>query len=135
MKANTAPATTEARIIREIPKKRLRVRRVDEDAAAVAALDASREKGRAVIKACHGGGVANCYGYPAETEGCITIAWPDGHVWQRVVRLPANKVTFAGVFRCAWGEPGLFDDRYTRANRRALAREVISYYAKNIGIA
>ena len=132
MKANTAPET---QIIREIPKKRLRVRRVDEDAAAVAALDAAREKGRAVIKACHGGTVANSYGYPAETEGCISIAWPDGHIWQVVVRLPANKATLSGVFRHAWGKPGLFDDRYTRDHRRALAREVISYHAEKMGIA
>jgi hypothetical protein len=93
---------------------RLRVRRVAEGTIAELAVAAAVEAGRPAIRADHGGGVANAYRYPAETETLVTVAFPDGRVVQWHGRAPANKVTrtFAG---------DLFDGRCGK-ERRALSR-------------
>lgn len=51
-----------------------------------------------------GPSVANCYGYPAYTAGCLWYEDRDGRVKHAVIsagskKLPANKVTLSGVAR------------------------------------
>lgn len=97
----------------DIPTRRLRVRRVDENAAIERACAISSETGRMAIHIAHGGSVNNSYGYPAETEGVVAAATPDGRVWCCVERLPANKVTLSGAFFAVTGLRGLFDHRFS----------------------
>jgi hypothetical protein len=72
--------------------RRLVVRRVNEHA--LAALAASKAGDGKLGYACaHGGGVANCYGYPAETE--VALAISDGlSTVVYLSRVPARNVTY-----------------------------------------
>ena len=121
--------TTQPEPVIEIEnERRLIVRRVDEHELLRDAIAKAFETGKPSIFARHGGSVANKYGWPADTEGALAIAFPDGRSYVEVVRLPANKVTLAGVFNRIFGEYGLFDCRFSAA-RKALVREkVIAYY-------
>jgi len=125
--STTATAPTTAAIKIEIENtRRLRVRRVSEKALANRAITLAMEKGRAVILADHGGGVANKYGYPAETEGVVVVGYPDGTAVGKVVRLPANKVTLSGVFAAISGLRGLFDARFSSAKKQAVRNEFLA---------
>ena len=104
-------------IVTETPATRLRVRRVEEHSLAEHTLARARKHNRVAVSVRHGGSVANSYGYPAETEGAVAIAAPDGRVWVGVERLPANKVTLSGVVSAVLGGQSpwraRFDDRYS----------------------
>lgn len=113
-------------INQRIPERRLKVRRVDENRQIQQTLETARETGKPSIRATHGGSVANCYGYRADTEGCVTVAFPDGFVWQRIYRLPANKVTLSGVFQTCTGYRGLFDDRFSAARKNLIRKELLN---------
>lgn len=119
---------------------RLRARRVDENRAAQVAIRQAKTTGKPVIYVTHGGGVANSYGYKADTEGCVAIATPDGRAVVWVGRLPANKVTPAAVCRRVGGDAATlaipsYDDRYNLDSEtiaaphleRAIAVEVDRY--------
>lgn len=92
---------------------RLKVRRVDENQATQEALQLAKETGKAQVHISHGGSVANSYRYPAETEGCVVIAFPTGSFLCRVERLPANKVSDSGVFAKITGYRGYADLRFS----------------------
>jgi len=111
---------------------RLRVRRVDEKTQALETLERARARGEPTIRAAHGGAVSNSYGYPAQTEGCVTVAWPDGKLWQRVVRVSANKVTMGGVFRAATGFEGLFDHRFGDRKKRRVRKAFLKAVEKDL---
>lgn len=96
--------------IRYLPDWRLKELRIDEAEEAESALNAARSRGEPVIRCNHGGSTPN--GYIRDTEGCVTVAFPDGRLWQYVKRVPAVRVTLAGVFRRVTGMRGLFDKRY-----------------------
>lgn len=86
------------------PARRLVVRKIRNlEAKAAAVLATARKHGTIQVCVYCGGSVANKYGYPAETEGAVVIAHPDGRVLVRVRRLPANKVTDAGIVRVCLG--------------------------------
>ncbi len=106
---------------------RLRVRMVYPDYAARMACDLAAKSGRPEIIVRHGGGVANCYGWPADTEGVVAVALSPcmAVVWH--VRLPANKVTHSGVLAVALGSDAraLDDARYGQAARDAAYRYAV----------
>ncbi len=101
---------------------RLRVRRVNEKSILNSVIAAAEAEGRPKIHATHGGGVANSYGYPADTEGVVAVGFPDGSGWVKVARLPANKVSLGGVFRRCTGFSGLFDDRFSKKTKAEVRR-------------
>lgn len=105
---------------------RLIKRRVNEQALIDNAVQSAKESGKTIILADHGGSVANAYGFPAETEGCVAVATPEGQTWCRVVRLPANKVTLGGVFFAVTGFRGLFDNRFSTAKKAEVRRKFLS---------
>lgn len=99
----------------DVPRVRLKVRRVNELTVARRALMRARAWGHAAWAVDDGGGVCNSYGYRAETEGCVAYALPTGEVVVWVARLPANKVTPAGVCRAVGADLliPLNDDRFS----------------------
>ena len=105
--------------------RRLQVRRVDAESLGLEALKEANEKGKTIIKVAHGGGVANKYGYPAETEGAVAVAYPTGEHWVGFARLPANKVTYGGVFEKVTGRRGLFDDRFSQEAQAKVRKEFL----------
>lgn len=107
---------------------RLRVRRVNETRIAEQAAQTAAKNGRPSIKASDGGDVANCYGYPAETEGIVAVALDAETVVVFGARLPANKVTLSGVAGAACNSAWpLFDGRVTDHEwRRTARRETIN---------
>jgi hypothetical protein len=103
------------------PTPRLRKRRLDEHDIAAQAVGVARELNEAVVTTFCGGEVGDHYGYSAKTEGALVVAWPDGTVVVRVVKLPANKVRPAGIAAAA-SPPGvdaraIFDGRYSSRRR------------------
>ena len=82
-------------------------------------MDAALEKKRVAIRAAHGGSVANSYGYKAETETLVTVAFPLGYVVQWHDRANANKVTFA------WAGD-LFDKRCGKARKKTSRQDWIT---------
>lgn len=100
------------------PTSRLRVRRVDERALAQHVKDDQEPGWRASVR--HGGNVANCYGYRADTEAALAVRSPRGHVVVWMARLPANKVTLGGAAdACVPGSRALWDSRYGRDAEKA----------------
>jgi hypothetical protein len=64
----------------------------------------SHNDGKRHFRVVFGPSVANCYGYPAYTAGCLWYEDQDGCVWYAVISagskmLPANKVTCSVVAR------------------------------------
>lgn len=107
--------------------KRLRVRRVDEVALAARAREAAVAQGKWKILIQHGGGVANAYKYPADTEAALAVASPTGCVVVWMNRLPANKVTLGGAAsKCLPGSRALFDDRYGETAKEAARKRIQS---------
>jgi hypothetical protein len=106
---------------------RLRVRKLDEINLTQEAINKAKELGRPYILCKHGGSVNNSYGYPAETEGGVAVGFPDGSAWCSVDRLPANKVTYSGVFKKIWGEAGLFDCRFSNSKKNQVKQEFLSF--------
>ena len=112
---------------------RLRVRRVSEASLAGEAVQKAKESKRAWIMVDNGGSVANKYGYPADTEGVVSVGFPDGSSWTKVVRLPANKVSSSGVFRTVYGETGLFDRRFSKCKKEQVKKEFLDYVRRELG--
>lgn len=106
--------------------RRLRARRVDEESCAIRAKERALEKGDWVALVDHGGGVANSYNYPAETECVLALSDPLGNVVCWVGRAPANKVTDRGAAKaCVRGAGDLFDDRIKNEERLGRAFEAL----------
>ena len=63
----------------------------------------------------HGGGVANCYGYPADTQAAGVSVVRVSDTAYRVLAefdvLAANKVTLSGAAACTLGKRGPWDQR------------------------
>jgi len=101
---------------------RLRVRKVREDEVLEKCIkDAQKNPGVLTHRIQHGGGVANAYNYPAETEWVFVAAIVrDGITYARrwVGRIPANKVTFGGIAN-RLGVRALYDCRYGNATTTA----------------
>ena len=114
-------------------RRRSRVRRVNETALRKWALEEAQKTGRPFVWACHGGTVANAYKYPANTEACLVVAFPTGHLWMSVTFIPANKATRAGA--AAAHLPAareVFDKRYGEARREAARTKVVAQVARMI---
>lgn len=92
-------------------------------------LDALRERaartGRPAIHVSHGGSVANAYRYPAETEGRVEVAFPDGGAVTWLTTLPANKVTLSGVLSSCALDHRACDARYSATNRDAGWKSIV----------
>lgn len=104
--------------------KRLKERRAYEVGYAVYATKQAKKD--PFIGVTHGGDVAGSYGYPADTEGLVTVAFPNGDVVQWGCRLRANGVTHGGVLATClgeWARP-YADTRFGEAKRQK-ARELI----------
>lgn len=107
--------------------RRLYVRRVNEQALAERTLEVAvtRPSGTA-IRVTDGGGVANNYGYPAETECVVAVAIDAETVVLYGGRRAANKVTSCGAAGVA-GASDLFDGRISdEARKRAVRQSVIA---------
>lgn len=103
--------------------RRLRVRRVDEDAVAARAVERCIERGKPFIACSHGGDVCNGYGYQAETEAVLAVALDPVTVVIWAQRLNANKVTLSG----AAGSYGyLFDGRTSDETKRGVRERLIA---------
>jgi hypothetical protein len=94
---------------------RIRVRRARSIAAMASdAMASALVEGHARI-VTHGGGVANCYGYPAETQAAgvsvVRVADDAYRVFAGFAVLPANKVTRSGAAAETLGYRGPWDDR------------------------
>jgi hypothetical protein len=118
------------------PTPRLRKRRLDEHGIAVQAVGVARELGETVVTTFCGGEVGDHYGYSAKTEGALVIAWPDGTVIVRVVKLPANKVRPAGIAAAA-APPGInaraaFDGRYSLKRREEARTHLAAAAARRL---
>lgn len=117
---------------------RIRVRACSLDTAETAVKAASSQSGRC-IRATHGGGVANAYGYPAETEAEVQLGLVcDSGIFVGVWRaqLPANKVTVSGAAAACTGRR-LFDGRFREerlaAQRDALEADFRDYLTRDHG--
>lgn len=122
-------ARAEVRPIQPFDGVRLRVRRVDESAVLRECIaDAVAHPGSIRILTRHGGGVANCYGYRAETEYAVALAvvyaYDDIRVMLRVGRVRANKVTHCGCWRAATGYP-LCHTQMTETRRESMLLELV----------
>lgn len=91
--------------------KRLRARRVDEDAVIQEAVGGSLSTAEPVVIVQHGGTVVNSYQYPAETEGVVVVAWHDRWWCSNIVRIRANGATLAGVMRSVCPAATAYVDR------------------------
>jgi len=106
--------------------RRLRARRVDEEAFAYSVRGRALEEDRWIADVIHGGSVANAYGYSAETECVLAISDPNGIVVYWTGRASANKVTYRGAAEaCVPGAGDLFDERIKSSERKELARKVL----------
>lgn len=113
---------------------RIRVRRVPTDWHAERAAEQAAENDGRGISVGHGGSVANCYGYYADTEGCVAVAVTiDGelHVAIYANQLAANKVTHSGVLARCLGEYArpCADERFS-AQRKAEAEKMVYLLAR-----
>lgn len=111
--------------LRSYTGRRLKVRLVR---APMTELINSLKDGVAKYEVWHGGDVSNNYDYPAATEGVAMIAIREGRKVTMIAgaaRVPANKVTDAGVIAAAlgeWARP-LADRRYGKDTTAAAWRE------------
>lgn len=101
---------------------RIRVRRARSiPAMALDAMSTAAVEGHARI-VTHGGGVANCYGYPADTQAAgvsvVRVAHGVYRVFAAFAVLDANKVTLSGAADRTLGRRGPWDGRMStkRAN-------------------
>ena len=116
MAATIIMATDETRTT--LGGRRLRARRVDEqDVADRACAKFTAGDRFSPIEVQHGGGVANAYKYPAETECVLAVAVSPtvAVVWAR--RKPANKVSLAGAAGPEFRD--VFDARVSPERREA----------------
>lgn len=102
------------------PTPRLRVRRINEEGVCARASKEAKLRGGPVVQCCHGGTVCNSYGYRANTEVLVVVAFPEGIVVYAGGRATANKVTLRGAAEAAWSWPGAgaaFDARLPPGDR------------------
>lgn len=113
--------------------RRLRVRAVNEDSVAALAAELAAKRGEPAIVVRHGGDVANRYGYPAATEGVVAVALSPYLVVVAGCRLPANKVTYAGVLAACVGQLArpLLDNRFGDAATVAARKAIIEWAKSN----
>jgi hypothetical protein len=100
--------------------RRLRTRRIDEKEEAKQAALAANFLQEIVYLVNHGGSVSGKYGHPAETEGLVTVAFPNGYIYQRGARLSASNPTKSGVIAAClgdWARP-VVDPRYDDAKKK-----------------
>lgn len=99
--------------------RRLRERRVDEESLARSVGERALAADDWVVDVDHGGGVANAYGYPAETECVLAVSDPFGIVVVWTNRVRANKVTYRGAAEaCVSGAGDVFDLRVKSPERK-----------------
>ncbi len=98
------------------PRRRKRACVVDP----VAVGDEARVTGKWIMRADHGGDVANKYGYAALTECYVVVASPRGNVSVWFGELQANKVTLSGVAATCVGNEArpLWDGRIPKGSPR-----------------
>ena len=94
---------------------RIRVRRARAIAAMASdAVATASAEGHATC-VDHGGGVPNCYGYPADTQAAgvsvVRVADDAYRVYAAFAVLPANKITRSGAAAKTLGHRGPWDDR------------------------
>lgn len=107
-------------------RARLRVRRVDEISWAQSVAEQALESDDWFADVIHGGGVANAYGYPAETECVLALSDPFGNVIVWCARAPANSVTERGAAEaCVAGSGALFDGRVRSCLRKQEALQIL----------
>lgn len=119
------------RTVRDDRTHRLRARTVDTDSVAVRVSAHAMAAGSPAYLVRHGGGVANSYGYPAETECVVAVGLPNGNVAVWASQTSANKVTLAGAARAAVGPVAgdLWDGR-TGTNRQEKASRELRQMAE-----
>ena len=108
-------------VIDAVPFKgpRLRARRVDEDYFAESVSQRAQKQNEWVVDVEHGGGVANAYKYPAETECVLAVSDPFGIVVYWTARTRANMVTYRGAaLACLAVAADLFDERVKSVERK-----------------
>ncbi len=110
---------------------RIRVRCIDVEALATHLVRLAITKGGPVCDADHGGSVANSYGYAAQTEGAVLVAFPSGQVAVWAAQLPANKVTLSGVASATAGYAYCWDGRVGDAKREA-AKAALYHHAAHL---
>ena len=96
-------------------RNRIRVRRARSIPAMIAdAVATASVKGHSRC-VDHGGGVANCYGYPADTQAAgVSVVRVSDTVYRVLAAfavLAANKVTLSGAAACTLGKRGPWDQR------------------------
>lgn len=112
---------------------RLRTRRVDEMGVCQGAVLRAQETGEPYCSCVHGGGVANAYGYPAETEAVVAVGFSDGVCVYACRRTSANKVTDAGAADAAWGGAARHVwDRRVKEDLKAEMRRALVLEAQGI---
>jgi len=82
--------------------------------------------GRWAWAADHGGGVPNCYDYPAWSQAVVVVAWPDGTAIAADRWIPANKITYGGVLASVVGEAArpLLDGRWPKGHPREVEAQL-----------
>lgn len=110
---------------------RIRVRCVDVEALAARLVRMAELEGGPVCDADHGGSVNNSYGYAAQTEGAVLVAFPSGQVAVWATQLPANKVTLSGVANATAGYSYIWDGRVGDAKRQA-AKAALCHHAAHL---
>jgi len=110
----------------EATGRRLLERRVDEIELGKSYVESAMESGETLVLVDHGGSVANNYGFPAQTEGLVSVAFPNGYLCQFGARLPANKVTSSGILAAClgdWARP--YQDPRFSTEKAAQVRDLI----------
>jgi len=99
---------------------------VDESELGAAARELALQQSDWSYLVEHGGGVANAYGWRAETECALAVANPAGLVVVWMTRKAARGVSEAGAANCCiYGAGDLWDGRITSEERREEARALM----------
>ena len=120
----TKPRTTMAttRAANSQRQSRIRVRRARPLSSVIAEQMHRADTTGYAADVDHGGGVANCYGYPAYTQAIGVSVVRTGETSYRVLAdytdLPANKVTRSGAAAATLGHRAPWDERYSAATTR-----------------
>ena len=111
--------------------RRLRARRVDEEKFVESSRETALQNGAFLTNVTHGGRVSGKYKGYAETEGLVTVAFPNGYVYQRGVRLSASNVTFSGVLEACLGDwaRAYCDKRYGEIARKRAEVGILTHAA------
>jgi hypothetical protein len=112
--------------------RRLRERRVNEKWVADHRQGAAVLFGETMIDVTHGGAVSGRYGHAAETEGLVTVAFPNGDVVQFGARLNASNATRSGVLAACVGEQAraYVDPRFGESQKERARLHIIDAAVK-----